>query len=108
MTLHIEFITLDMKFVLSSVTICRPNLSSQRFCSARQALLALSSLAFLQGCQMVSFQTKNPSFGKCWRALDWKMLTCFMAVWNILQTFGIFYDHLAHFVLIWYIFCRFG
>jgi hypothetical protein len=30
-----------------------------------------------------------------------------MAIWNILQTFGIFYDqmyHLVHFVLIWYIF----
>jgi hypothetical protein len=27
-----------------------------------------------------------------------------MATWNILQTFGIFYDHLVHFVFIWYIF----
>jgi hypothetical protein len=27
-----------------------------------------------------------------------------MAIWNILRTFGIFYDHLVHFVLIWYIF----
>jgi hypothetical protein len=27
-----------------------------------------------------------------------------MVIWNILQTFGIFYDHLVHFVLIWYIF----
>jgi hypothetical protein len=27
-----------------------------------------------QGCQMVSFQTKNPNFGKLWRTLDWKML----------------------------------
>jgi hypothetical protein len=27
-----------------------------------------------------------------------------MAIWNILQTFGIFYDHLVHFVFIWYIF----
>jgi hypothetical protein len=24
-----------------------------------------------------------------------------MAIMNILQTFGIFYDHLVHFVLIW-------
>jgi hypothetical protein len=30
-----------------------------------------------------------------------------MNVWNILQTFGKFYDHLVHFVLIWYIFHRF-
>jgi hypothetical protein len=23
-----------------------------------------------QGCQMVCFQTKNPNFGKIWRALE--------------------------------------
>jgi hypothetical protein len=57
---------------------------------------------------MASFQTKNPNLGKFWRALDWKLLIYFMAIWNILQTFGIFYNHLAHFVLIWYIFFRFG
>jgi hypothetical protein len=27
-----------------------------------------------------------------------------MAIWNMLQTFGIFYDHLVHFALIWYLF----
>jgi hypothetical protein len=27
-----------------------------------------------------------------------------MAIWNILQAFGKFYDHLLHFVFIWYIF----
>jgi hypothetical protein len=27
-----------------------------------------------QGCQMVYFQTKNPSMGKFWRALEWKSL----------------------------------
>jgi hypothetical protein len=32
----------------------------------------------------------------------------FMAIWNILQTFGIFYDHLVHFVFIWYIFSGSG
>jgi hypothetical protein len=53
---------------------------------------------------MVSFQTKNPNLGKFWRAVDWKMLIYFMAILNILQTFGIFYDHLVHFVFIWYIF----
>jgi hypothetical protein len=57
-----------------------------------------------QGCQMVSFQTKNPNLGKLWRALDWKMLIYFMSIANILQTFEIFYDHLVHFVFIWYIF----
>jgi hypothetical protein len=27
-----------------------------------------------QGCQMVYFQTKNPTLGKFWRALEGKML----------------------------------
>jgi hypothetical protein len=36
------------------------------------------------------------------------MLTPFLAIWNILQTFGIFYEHLVHFPLIWYIFSSFG
>jgi hypothetical protein len=42
------------------------------------------------------FQTKNPNLGKFWRALDGKMLIYFMAIWKLLQTFGIFYDHLVH------------
>jgi hypothetical protein len=53
---------------------------------------------------MVSFQTKNPNLGKFWRAFDWKRLIYLMAIWNILQTFGIFYDHYVHSVFIWYIF----
>jgi hypothetical protein len=61
-----------------------------------------------QGCQMVYFQTKNTILDKFWSALDWKMLIYFMDVWNILRTFGIFYDHLVHFVFIWYIFPVFG
>jgi hypothetical protein len=31
-----------------------------------------------------------------------------MAIWNILRPFGEFSDHLVNFVLIWYIFSRFG
>jgi hypothetical protein len=57
-----------------------------------------------QGCQMVYFQTKNPNLGKFLSALDWKVSIYFMAIWNIIQTFGKIYDHLAHFVFIWYIF----
>jgi hypothetical protein len=52
-----------------------------------------------QGCQMVCFQTKT-NLGKFLRALDGKMLIYFMDIWNILRTFGKFYDHLVHFVLI--------
>jgi hypothetical protein len=54
-----------------------------------------------QGCQMVYFQTKNPTLGKFWRALDWKMLIYFMVIWNILWRFRIFYGH-------WYILYSFG
>jgi hypothetical protein len=57
-----------------------------------------------RGCQMVSFHTKNSNLGKSWRASDGKILIYFMAIWNTLRTFGIFYDHLVHFVFIWYIF----
>jgi hypothetical protein len=32
------------------------------------------------------------------------MLIYFKAIWNILQTFGLFYDHLIYFAFIWYIF----
>jgi hypothetical protein len=31
-----------------------------------------------------------------------------MAIWIILRTFWDIYDHLAHFVFIWYIFSSFG
>jgi hypothetical protein len=69
-----------------------------------QNLLLFSPAAFvawMQGCQMVSFQTKNPKLGKFWGALDWKMLIYFMAIWNI-------YRHLGYFMTIWYILCSFG
>jgi hypothetical protein len=60
-----------------------------------------------QGCQMVYFQTKNPNLGKFFRALDWKMLICFMAIWNILRTCGIAYDHLVQFLFNGQIFSSF-
>jgi hypothetical protein len=56
-----------------------------------------------QGCQMVCFQTKNHNLGKFWRDLDSQMSIYFMAIWDILGTFGIFYDHLVPFLFIWYI-----
>jgi hypothetical protein len=57
---------------------------------------------------MVCFQTQNPSLGKCLRALDWKLLIKFMAIWIILLSLGIFHDRLVHFVFIGYIFSGFG
>jgi hypothetical protein len=49
------------------------------------------------------FQIKNPNLGKFWRALEWKMLAYFMAIWNILHPFGIIYGRLVWFMVIWYI-----
>jgi hypothetical protein len=53
--------------------------------------------ALNQGCQIVYFQTRNINLCKFWSALDWKILMFFMAICNILWTFGIFYDHLVTF-----------
>jgi hypothetical protein len=57
---------------------------------------------------MVYFQTKNSNLGKFLRGLDWKMLKYFMAISNILRTFGVFHDHLVHFLFIGYSFSGFG
>jgi hypothetical protein len=57
---------------------------------------------------MVCFQTKNPNLGKFWGFLQWKIFVYFMTIWSILRTLEIFYGHLVHFVVIWYISPRFG
>jgi hypothetical protein len=50
-----------------------------------------------QGCQTVYlFSDQNRNLGKFWRALQRKMLICFMDIWSILRPFGIF-------LAIWYI-----
>jgi hypothetical protein len=54
-----------------------------------------------QCCQKVYFQTKNPNLGKFWKVLQGKMLV-------FLCPFSLFYGHLVHLVVIWYIFARFG
>jgi hypothetical protein len=53
---------------------------------------------------MVYFQTPYPTLGKFWGALVWKVLIYFMAIWNSLRAFEMFYNHLVHLVFIWYIF----
>jgi hypothetical protein len=58
---------------------------------------------------MVCFQTKNPNLGKFWRAshrlesvdIFYGQLDYFTDIWD-------FYDHLVHFVFIWYIISGFG
>jgi hypothetical protein len=54
-----------------------------------------------QGCQIVCFQTKNPNFGKIWRALERTMLLYFMTIWSILRSFGIIFG-------LWYSLLSFG
>jgi hypothetical protein len=41
-------------------------------------------------------------------ALDWKMLINFMDIWNILQAFGLFNDHLVHLCSLGTFFSGFG
>jgi hypothetical protein len=55
-----------------------------------------------QGCQMVCFQTKNPSLGKFCRVLLWKILVYFMTIWSVLWPFGIFCGTLVYFSPFWY------
>jgi hypothetical protein len=57
---------------------------------------------------MLYFPTKNPSLGKFWKVLKWKMLEYFMNIRPTLQPVDIFYDHMVHFVAIGYRFLRFG
>jgi hypothetical protein len=73
------------------------------------------SAAAGQGCQMVYFQTKNPSLGKFWRVLQWKMGTGIFYVRPVLsnfRSFGIFNGTLVCFVVFgiftpfWYILPR--
>jgi hypothetical protein len=45
-----------------------------------------------QGCQMVYFKTKNLKLGIFWRALEWKMLVYFAAVWYNFLPIGTIYD----------------
>jgi hypothetical protein len=69
---------------------------------------AFGHTGLFQGCQMVSFQTKNLNLSKFWRALEYKVLLEIMIIWNILQPLCIFYGHFGNFLVIWYIFPRFG
>jgi hypothetical protein len=52
-----------------------------------------------QGCH-----TKNPNLSLFWRALKYKMLLYFMAVWISIRLFGIFNGLLVNFDVIWYVF----
>jgi hypothetical protein len=48
-----------------------------------------------QGYQMVYFQTKNPNLGTFWSVLQRMLEVNFIAIWNILWTFGIIFPALV-------------
>jgi hypothetical protein len=54
---------------------------------------------WVQGCQMVCFQIKNPNLGKFW-----KIGKCLCTLWP----FWTFSGDLGYFMTIWYIFYSFG
>jgi hypothetical protein len=54
------------------------------------------------------FSNQKYQFGQILECLRFEDLIYFMAICNILRTFGIFNDHLVHFVFFWYIFSGFG
>jgi hypothetical protein len=57
-----------------------------------------------QGCQIVDFQTKNQTSGLCiLEDLGMETFGIFQVIRCILKIFGIRYDHLVLFVIIWYI-----
>jgi hypothetical protein len=80
--------------------------------SPRSLLNSIWCFSFLATDELFEFGPGLPDglvyLGKFWSVLVWKMLIYFMALCNILWTFGIFYDHLVYFVFIWYIFFGFG
>jgi hypothetical protein len=54
------------------------------------------------------FKPKIPILVIFWRVLQWKISAYFMTIWSILLPLEILNGHLVHFVVIWYIFPRFG
>jgi hypothetical protein len=53
----------------------------------------------------IAFKLKACKF---WRVLQWKILVYFMTIRSILRPQEIYYCHLVYFVVVWYIFPRFG
>jgi hypothetical protein len=93
-----------IKSVTTVCTIINLNSFFTSFVRTPSDALEISTSTSNQGCQMVYFQTKNPNFGKFWRALDWEMLyifygnlECFTDNWDVLWSFGTFCDNLVQF-----------
>jgi hypothetical protein len=83
---------------------CLPSSETSAVNAPRQSLFPDSA----QGCQMVYLHTKTPIVGKFLRTSELKMLVFLMAVWDILQPFGIVYSRLVYFTAVWYSLQPFG
>jgi hypothetical protein len=87
----------------SNGSILIPRLAAK--CSQCKQFWHASDTQHNQGCQMVYFQTKNPSLGKFWRVLQWQILVgipyghlvYFTAIYCILWPFGTSYGYLIYF-----------
>jgi hypothetical protein len=79
-------------------------------CRDKASLLrnAIHRLTAALGTGLPDCQTQNTNLGKFWRALQWKILVYFTAIWYILWPFGILYGHLVYCMVNWYILWPFG
>jgi hypothetical protein len=80
------------------VSFTKKNLATLMYTQILGQLCHYLFSAGRQDCQMVCFQTKNPNWGKFWRALEWKILVYFMIIWNILRPIGVHYGPM---VILW-------
>jgi hypothetical protein len=59
--------------------------------------MRISRQSRFQGCQMVYFQTKPPSFGTFRKAIEWKILISFKTIrYTIVWPFDLVYGNLVY------------
>jgi hypothetical protein len=73
------------KFHWKSINVCALSLGQLvAFCFViflqKKVLIFFTGCNVHQGCQMVSFQTKNPNLGTLWRTLEWKVCYIFWSL----------------------------
>jgi hypothetical protein len=88
--------------------ICRSFVIGSFFRPKIDIFSSLQQATAGQGCQMVSFPTKNPNLGTFCRTLQWKCCYIFLSFGNILRPLGYIIWVFGIFEVIWCIFPRFG
>jgi hypothetical protein len=66
--------------------------------------MSSSKTTTLSGLPDGLFSNQNSQFGQMFEGSRLENVDIFLSHLEYLEAFGIFYDHLVHFVLIWYIF----